>query len=140
MANLALGTAKARNTKATDIYNALRRSGPRTKNDLRNYVKVFLGIDIPHLRICPDHVSPMDYLWHCYNSDFATGPSAKTNGDCIVWANRGGGKTEIAAVATLLDCIFKPNCQVRILGGSLDQSNRMYEYLAQFVEKGFEEF
>ena len=126
--------------KTANIYESLRQSRPNTKKDLQNYVKVFLGINIPDSRICPEHATPMEYLWHAWNTDFAIGDSAKPNGDAIVWANRGGGKTEIAAIATLLDCLFKPNCQVRILGGSLDQSNRMYEYLTQFVYKGFESF
>jgi hypothetical protein len=80
----------------------------------------------------------MDYLWHSFSSDFAA--EGKTNADAIVWANRAGGKTELAAVATLLDCIFKPKCQVRILGGSGEQSGRMYEYLTGFLHNGFEEF
>jgi hypothetical protein len=61
----------------------------------------------------------------------------RRNADCILWANRGGGKTQLAAAATLLDCIFKPNCQVRILGGSLEQSKRMYEYLVSFTDTNF---
>jgi hypothetical protein len=97
-------------------------------------VKVFLGIDVPGVSICQEHNAPLDYLWHAYNSDF----TGCANGDCIVWANRAGGKTELAAVATLLDCVFKPGCDVRILGGSLEQSGRMYEYLADFVHRGFE--
>ncbi|GAH11419.1 unnamed protein product, partial [marine sediment metagenome] len=32
------------------------------------------------------------------------------------------------------------NCQVRILGGSGEQSGRMYEYLLGFLQKGFDEF
>jgi hypothetical protein len=80
----------------------------------------------------------MDYLWHCFSADF-TG-KGKANADVIVWANRAGGKTELAAVATLLDCVFKPNCRVRILGGSGEQSGRMYEYLTAFLYNGFEEF
>jgi hypothetical protein len=56
----------------------------------------------------------------------------------VVWANRGGGKTRLAAIATLLDCWFKPDCQVRILGGSLEQSSRVYAEFAEFVRKGFE--
>lgn len=103
---------------------------------MRNYVKVFLGIEVPEESICAEHCSPMDYLWHCYSADFDT--TGRTNADAVVWANRAGGKTKLAAVATLLDCLFKPNCQVRILGGSLEQSNRMYEYLVQFVHSGFE--
>jgi len=126
--------------EASSVYSALRSTRPQTKKDLKNYIKVFLGIDIPAESICSEHVSPMDYLWHCYNSDFATGKGSLPNGDAIVWANRGGGKTELAAVATLLDCIFKPRCQVRILGGSMEQSTRMYEYLTVFIRNGFEVF
>ena len=69
----------------------------------------------------------MDYLWHSFWSDFSSEP--KTNADCVIWANRAGGKTQLAAVATLLDCVFKPKCHVRILGGSGEQSSRMYEYM-----------
>ncbi|MCK4295006.1 MAG: hypothetical protein KAY65_17545, partial [Planctomycetes bacterium] len=100
---------------AVQIYSSLRRSKPRTKQDLKNYVKVFLGINIPDKRICPEHNSPMDYLWHSFSVDFSNYSSChserseesgrrKANADAIVWANRAGGKTELAAVATLMDC------------------------------------
>ncbi|MHC4642812.1 MAG: hypothetical protein ACYS32_14305 [Planctomycetota bacterium] len=124
--------------RAADIYSVLRRIRPTKKKDLKNYVKVFLGIDVPDKRICPQHHRPMDYLWHTFSADFTA--EAKANADAIVWANRAGGKTELAAVATLLDCVFKPNCRIRILGGSGEQSGRMYEYLTAFLYNGFEEF
>jgi hypothetical protein len=119
-----------------NTYESLRGIRPRTKRDLWNYVKVFMGIEVPCESNCAGHNAPLDYLWHAYNTDF----SSRSNGDCIVWANRGGGKTEIAAIATLLDCVFKPRCDVRILGGSLEQSGRMYEYLTDFTHRGFEVF
>ncbi|MHC4756617.1 MAG: hypothetical protein ACYTBP_15900, partial [Planctomycetota bacterium] len=124
--------------KAGRIYHALRENRPKTKTQLKNYIKIFLGINIPGNKICPDHHAPIDYLWHSFNSDFAD--KKMTNADTIVWANRGGGKTEIAAVATLLDCVFKPNCQVRILSGSGEQAGRMYEYLTSFLPRGFEQY
>ena len=123
---------------AVSAYSALRRSRPRTKKDLKNYVKVFCGIDVPAKRICSKHNSPMDYLWSSFSVDFSS--ESKVNGDAVIWANRGGGKTELAAAATLLDCIFKPSCQVRILGGSGEQAGRMYEYLTGFLNNGFGEF
>ncbi len=123
--------------KAEGIYSALRRYRPRTKQELKNYIKVFLGIDVPGKSICQGHNSPMDYLWHSFGGDFSA--DKKANGDCIVWANRAGGKTELAAAATLLDCLFKPKCQVRILGGSGEQAGRMYEYLTEFIHNGFAE-
>jgi hypothetical protein len=96
----------------------------------------------------------LNYLWHSFNCDFIqekkiltaeTAENAKnqfkiTSADCVVWANRGGGKTELAAIATLLDCVFKPNCQVRILAGSEDQAGRMYQYLTGFLRLGFDKF
>ncbi len=124
--------------KAVSVYESLRRTRPKQKRDLKNYVKVFLGIDIPDKKICPEHNSPMDYLWHSFSADFSA--ERRTNADAIIWANRTGGKTELAAVATLVDCVFKPNCQVRILGGSGEQSGRMYEYLTGFLHSGFEKF
>ncbi|MBW8016863.1 MAG: hypothetical protein FVQ82_11800 [Planctomycetes bacterium] len=123
--------------RAGGVYGALRRVAPVSREGLGDYVKVFLGIDVPDVSHCGGHCSPMDYLWHCYSSDFSFGKSS-SNGDCVVWANRGGSKTVLGAVATLLDCIFKPQCQVRILGGSLEQSSRMYEYLGKFLGGSFD--
>jgi hypothetical protein len=126
--------------KAAGVYETLHRTRPRRRGDLRNYVKVFLGIDVPDKKICGEHATPMDYLWHAYSMDFAVGSKRPSNGDAIVWANRGGGKTQLAATATLLDCVFKRHCQVRILGGSGEQAGRMYEYLTEFIRRGFEAF
>jgi hypothetical protein len=120
------------------LYESLRRTRPATKQDLKNYIKVFLSIGVPDKTICAEHHSPLDYLWHSFNSDFANPRPASA--DCVVWANRGGGKTDLAAVATLLDCVFKPNCQVRILAGSEDQAGRMYQYLTSFLRNGFDKF
>ena len=126
--------------RATQLYSGLRRMPPGTRRDLKNYVKVFLGMDVPDKRICPGHNSPMDYLWDRFTVDIrpAPNPKRRATSDIIVWANRAGGKTELAAVATLLDCIFKPNCQVRILSGSGEQAGRMYEYLTGFLHRGYE--
>ena len=124
--------------KAAHLYTELRRNQPVTRRDLKNYVKVFLGIDVPDKRICLEHHSPMDYLWHTFCE--SKHESRITNHDSIVWANRAGGKTQIAAVATLLDCIFKPDCQIRILSGSGEQAGRMYEYLTGFLHHGYGQF
>ena len=53
MAKMALAKSTSNNDteKAADVYSALRRSRPATKRDLKNYVKVFLGIDIPDKRL-----------------------------------------------------------------------------------------
>ena len=125
-------------SNASNLYESLRRTKPATKQDLKNYIKVFIGIDVPDRQICAEHNSPLDYLWHSFNNDFMN--PKPVNNDCVVWANRGGGKTELAAVVTLLDCVFKPDCQVRILAGSEDQAGRMYQYLTGFLGNGYEKY
>ena len=52
------------------IYSALQMQRPQTKADLKNYVKVFLGLDIPAEAICDEHNAPLDYLAHTFFSDF----------------------------------------------------------------------
>jgi hypothetical protein len=137
--------ANAQPQSLSHWYESLQRSRPKTKQELRQYIKIFSGINVPDKRICPEHSSPLDYVWHSFNSDFIGGVNhalqkKPANADCVVWANRGGGKTEIAAVATLLDCVLKPNCQVRILAGSEEQAGRMYQYLTGFLRSGFGTF
>jgi hypothetical protein len=51
-----------------------------------------------------------------------------------VWANRGGGKTFLGAVATMLDLVFKPGIEIRILGGSMEQSRRMHAHLRRLFD------
>ncbi|UCC96309.1 MAG: hypothetical protein JSW66_10730 [Phycisphaerales bacterium] len=115
-----------------------RLKRPGTKAQLRNYVRSHLRLDVPDRRICDDHQSPLDYLAHGFFLDAKK--RRKTNSDAIVWANRAGGKTQLASVATLLDCLFKPGCHVRILGGSGEQSSRLYNYVQHFLNLGYSDF
>ncbi len=129
---------KFENVGAAQLHEVVRHIRPATKEDLHNYLRTFLDIQVPAQRICPAHNSPMDYLWHSFSGDSAPSAGQVMTADAVVWANRGGGKTQLAALATLLDAIFKPGCQIRILGGSGEQSRRMYQYLATFFYEGFE--
>ncbi len=76
--------------------------------------------------MCAGHCSPLDYLAHSFFEEA---------GDSVVWACRGGGKTMMGAVATLLELVHKPGIEVRILGGSLEQSDKMYGYLRGLMEE-----
>jgi hypothetical protein len=98
----------------------------RSRAALRQWVRLFTGLDVPAEAVCPDHDPPMDYLATAYFE-----PAR----DQLVWAPRGGGKTRLAAAATLLDLLHKPPAQVRILGGSLEQSLKTWEYLLPDLER-----
>lgn len=94
--------------------------------ELRAWAQLHLGLKLAPAGVCPGHVSPLEYLWRAY---------AEPARDLVVWAPRGGGKTRLGAAATLLDLLHKPPCHVRILGGSLQQSLRMWDYLWEDVLK-----
>ncbi|MEA2711224.1 MAG: hypothetical protein QOF78_3825 [Phycisphaerales bacterium] len=93
---------------------------------LHGWLRWFVGINVPREPVCAHHNAPFDYLKRVY---FEPGR------DVIVWAPRGGGKTRLGAVATLLDLLHKPNVQVRILGGSLEQSLKMWDHLRTDLER-----
>ncbi len=140
--------------------SGLRR--PTTRDELGTFVREHLDLRLPDQGMIEGHSSALDYLAHTFfegrppdpRSDSAA-HSARSRAragrdfplpvidpapvvDCIVWANRGGGKTLLGAVATLLDMVFKDGIQIRILGGSLEQSQRMHEHLRHFL--GLEPF
>lgn len=91
-----------------------------SRDELWNWLDHHLNLRVPRSAVCQGHDAPFDYLWSAYREP------AK---DQVVWAPRGGGKTRLGAAATLLDLLHKPGVSVRILGGSLEQSLRMWEHL-----------
>jgi hypothetical protein len=126
-----------RNIKPTPEVSARRTEVesmcPRSGDELHRFVEVTLNVRAVRRAVVPGNDAPFAYLCAAFFEGGAGGGSANGAGDLIVWANRGGGKTMLGAVATLLDLLFKPGIQVRILGGSLQQSQRMYEYLREMI-------
>ena len=102
----------------------------RNADELHKWIQLVLGLSIPTHPLCPHHDAPFTYLKHTFFE-----PAS----DLVVWAPRGGGKTRLGAIATLLDLVFKPHCQVRILGGSLEQSLKMWEHLHPDILKLIDE-
>lgn len=92
----------------------------RNPDELHRWIRLFLGLNIPRDGVCENHDAPFEYVCRAY---------FEPADDLIVWAPRGGGKTRLAAVATLLDLLHKPGVQTRILGGSFEQSLKMWEHL-----------
>ena len=97
-------------------------SAPETPDDLHAWLINHLSLMVVRRAIVDGHSAPFEYLCHAFFED-------RQPRDAVVWANRGGGKTLYGAVATLLDLVFKAGIQIRILGGSLEQSKRMHEHL-----------
>lgn len=116
---------------------------PASPIGLHAWVRDELDLVMPTAALIDGHSAPFDYLKHAYFDGNVPEPGVRGNGlpvidprspDCVVWANRGGGKTFLGAVATLLDLVFKPGIEVRILAGSLDQASRMHAHLLRLFE------
>lgn len=115
---------------------SFRRVRPRNGEQLHRFLKRALGVDVPRQAVLPGSCGPFDYLSHCFFEPSMGDAMARLwPRDAVVWACRGGGKTFLGAAATLLDLVFKPGIQVRILGGSFEQSSRMYRYLRAMLDR-----
>lgn len=120
-----------------NIETRLKNTRPKSKSTLHDYIKHFFGVDVPTATLTKGHQSLMEYIWYAFNADYEQ--AGRENADCIVWANRGGGKTMGSAIISVLDMVFKPEIQVRILSGSGYQAGRMYDYFTNFMHRNFED-
>lgn len=114
---------------------------PPTIEALHDWLRTTLDITLPRKAMLDGSTPPATYIEHAFFEAGAllhpdhvqvTKPDKRPPLDCVVWANRGGGKTFLGALATMLDLIFKPGIDIRILGGSLEQSKRMLAHLHAF--------
>ncbi len=109
-------------------------SPPQTPDELHALLVHTFNITVPRVALVSSNTAPFDYLCHAYFEGRVPGKPAALSPDCVVWASRGGGKTFLGAVATMLDLVFKPGIEIRILGGSLEQSSRMFAHLRTIFE------
>ncbi len=134
---------------------------PGDPDALHKFLDDALGVRVPRTPLLETSDTPFDYLCHAFFEGTRTPASRRAANvsapvaaageeppaqmpltppevlaliDPVIWASRGGGKTFLGAVATLLDLIFKHGCEVRIVGGSLEQSGRMHEHLRRLCE------
>jgi hypothetical protein len=111
---------------SSDEKEALQilNSGISDEETLKRLLHLSIGVEIPDVAVCKGHTSPNNYL-----RDTILYPDGT---DKVCWACRGGGKTMLGAIATWLDSLLIEGCQTKILGGSFEQSQKMYEYTLSF--------
>jgi hypothetical protein len=117
---------------------------PETPKTLHTLLATVFNIEIPTEPLVEGSTAPFDYIVHAFFEGTVSPrePGVRTRlmnpivtpADAVVWAARGAGKTFLGAVATTLDLLFKPRIDIRILGGSLEQSQRMHEHLRRLFE------
>lgn len=128
--------ARAQGADAGDGFawtDGVGRERPQTPDELHAWIERALGVTVAREALIEGHAPPFDYLCHAFFEN-------ESPRDLVVWANRGGGKTFLAAIATLADMVFKDGIEIRILGGSLEQAKRMHAHLRAFLARpGLEE-
>jgi hypothetical protein len=115
-------------TLSEHLRAALREHRPGSDDALHAWIAGALGVVVPRHPLTSGNAAPFEYLRHAFFED------AQPR-DCVVWAARGSGKTFYAALATALDLAFKPGIEVKILGGSLQQSSRMHQHLRELFAR-----
>jgi len=118
---------KTRKLSTEQLYEDLKRVAPTDDEELWLYIRRFFGCAIPRHRIKTRRECRED--GHCPPFDYVADSFFDRVDDLLVWACRTGGKTFNAAVVSVLEHAHKPNLQRRILGGSEEQSKRMYEHM-----------
>lgn len=83
------------------------------------------GITIPSVAVCVDHSAPLD---------FVTQWIYDRPGMSVVLGPRGGGKSFLSAFATHVDSYRRPHHATKILGGSLAQSEQIYNAIQTFED------
>lgn len=96
---------------------------PTTDAELEALTYQLLGVRIPNVQVCPQHVSPF--------RAFADAYFARTS-VVVIEASRGlGGKSFMLAALGLMDAITLKS-DVVILGGSYKQSVNIHKYMGRF--------
>lgn len=93
---------------------------PENRLELYHYVYRVFGVKIPTAKVCDRCISPFEAFAEAY---FAEHPT-------VIWrASRGSGKTYLLALLALTELVTL-HAFVALLGGSLEQSKRVHDYIA----------
>lgn len=107
---------------AIEIQKASSSGGvdvPQNRDELRDWLSKYAGVTLPFQACCDDHTSPLDAVWEAYAAE---APRS------VWWASRGfGGKSVALAALSFVEAITLA-CEVTLLGGSLEQSQRVHQY------------
>ncbi len=141
------GTGSESESGAVDETAAVEWKIPESADELHDWLVRVVGVSVPRRGLLEGNSGPFEYLVHSFFEGFGVLPLVEPGAravreassavalDAVVWASRGGGKTFLSAVATMLDLIFKPGIEIRVLGGSMEQSRRMHVHLRRLFDK-----
>lgn len=95
----------------------------KDRDGLWEWIKEFLGMEIPRVQICPDHCAPFEFVADYFFDAFK---------DAIVLANRSGGKTQNFGVLDSMTMFGFDKTELAAVGAILFQTQKGYEYFQSF--------
>lgn len=109
---------------ANELEVRINLYGPQTDDELHEWIKAEMGLDIPRVSVCEGHSAPFNLLADLFfeRVDAALGV-----------ANRGGSKTFIIAVLHWVNSKFKPGVESCTFGAIEAQSFRAYAHLKGWI-------
>ena len=117
--------------KVRRAFDGARHVRPKTPGHLWNWVYRYTGVRIPFQAVCAGHTAPFEL----FARQFLERPSL------ALWHGpRGSGKSFLSAIETHLTSRFNPRHCTRILGGSLSQSEQIYDALQEAIRDGQGEY
>jgi|GEM_PF-1250123 len=97
---------------------------PINKEELWETVRVLFGVEIPRLKVCPDHCAPFDA--------FAEGYFGNKNSYSLWYGSRGTGKSLMLALLALTKAAIL-EINVTLLGGSMAQATNVQEHIENLL-------
>lgn len=102
----------------------LENGGPRTDAKLHEFIRLYLGFDVPQHAHCPNHVAPFSFIADQFFDRVES---------CLGFANRSGGKTQEVAILNACDMIFKAGVEICSAGAVNSQAKRGWDYLCGMI-------
>jgi hypothetical protein len=106
------------------LERRMAKGGPKNDDELWQWIKDELGIEIPRVAVCEGHTSPFQFIADLF---FERVHSA------IAMANRGGSKTFGVALLHYLNGEFKPKIEMFTFGATEAQAQRAYAHFKKLV-------
>jgi hypothetical protein len=107
--------------------SSIRNTPPATRDHLWHWVRAYCGVTIARNPVCAHHQPPFEAFasWWFDRPNLA-----------LLLGPRGGGKSFLSAIHCHLRSRFHPRHGARILGGSLAQSQQIYDALSDAIRDG----
>jgi hypothetical protein len=107
---------------------------PETLEDLHRWIKVYLGIDLPIIKVDPEsNSSPMELVWELYDAARLNKPGYS---EVLAYAARDSFKTFSAAIFEVL-CILLLERSVAHMAAIEPQAKKSQQYFKKHVTRPF---